>query len=192
MIGGRILNGDGTVQASARAFPGHRNALFNRHSLTTRFLPRNRYSAGYLMSEWAHDEVRSVDWVSGAFMFIHRRAIERVGLLDPAYFFSIEDVDYSRRGRDGSGYFQGVSIGTGLAEFAEGGLPREVRAPRGLWRYYRKHAREPGAERRRCWHRRAFRAARGLVCCRTAKNRDRRENRRIECLGFAAARARCG
>jgi hypothetical protein len=33
-------------------------------------------------------------------MFIHRRAIDAVGLLDAAYFFSIEDVDYCRRVRD--------------------------------------------------------------------------------------------
>ena len=100
VLGCRILNTNGTVQASARAFPGHLNAVFNRHSLTTRFLPSNRWSQRYLMTDWAHDEDRDVDWVSGAFMLIHRRAIDAVGVLDGSYFFSIEDVDYCRRVRD--------------------------------------------------------------------------------------------
>lgn len=145
VLGARIVNRDGTVQASARRFPGFRTALFNRHSLTTRFLPGNRFSREYLMSEWAHDDTREVDWVSGAFMLIHRRAIEAVGVLDCGYFFGIEDVDYCRRVRDAGlnvMYFPAAS-----AEHRIGGSSRKAvyRAMaghhRGMWRYYRKHLR---------------------------------------------------
>lgn len=145
VAGGRILNKDGTLQASARAFPTHRNAFFNRHSLTTKFFPTNRYSRGYLMTDWAHDEVRPVDWVSGAFMFIHRRAIEAAGVFDPAFFFSIEDVDYCRRARDAGlevVYFPGAAVRHRIGGSSRRAVYRAMAAHhRGMWRYYRKHLR---------------------------------------------------
>lgn len=145
VLGGRILNVNGTVQASARAFPGHKNALFNRHSLTTKLLPSNRWSRRYLMTDWAHGDIREVDWVSGAFMFIHRRAIERAGVLDPGYFFSIEDVDYCRRVRDAGlsvVYFPGATIQHRIGASSRRAVYRAMAAHhRGMWRYYRKHLR---------------------------------------------------
>lgn len=145
VLGGRILNADGSLQASARSFPGHRNAFFNRHSITTKLFPGNRYSRGYLMTDWAHDEVRPVDWVSGAFMFIHRRAIERAGVLDAGYFWSIEDVDYCRRVRDAGlevVYFPGATIEHRIGGSSRKAVYRAMAAHhRGMWRYYRKHLR---------------------------------------------------
>jgi len=145
VLGGRIVNADGSIQASARAFPGHKNAFFNRHSLTTKFLPKNRFSRAYLMTDWAHDEVREVDWVSGAFMFIHRRALQAVGLLDPGYFFSIEDVDFCRRVRDAGlsvEYFPAAAIQHRVGGSSRKAVYRAMAAHhRGMWRYYRKHLR---------------------------------------------------
>ncbi|MGD9895185.1 MAG: glycosyltransferase, partial [Dehalococcoidia bacterium] len=51
VLGPRILNEDGTLQLSCRRFPTFAAAAFNRNSLLTRLLPRNRYSATYLMSD---------------------------------------------------------------------------------------------------------------------------------------------
>ncbi len=149
VLGGRILNLNGTVQASARAFPGHLNALFNRHSLTTRFLPGNRWSRRYLMSDWDHQQLKPVDWVSGAFMFIHRRATDSAGLLDDRFFFSIEDVDYCRRVRDCGLeviYFPGAVIRHRIGASSGRAVFRAMAAHhRGMWRYYTKHLRGNGA-----------------------------------------------
>lgn len=42
--------------------------------------------------------------LSGAVLMLHRRALERVGLLDEAYFFSFEDIDWClRAGHEGLG-----------------------------------------------------------------------------------------
>ena len=145
VAGGRIMNANGTVQASARAFPSHRTAFFNRHSLATRLLPSNRWSRGYLMTGWAHDEIRDVDWVSGAFMFIHRRALAAVGVLDPEFFFSIEDVDYCRRVWDAGlrvVYFPEATIQHRIGASSRKAVYRAMAAHhRGMWRYYRKHLR---------------------------------------------------
>ncbi len=145
VMGGRIVNEDGSLQPSARAFPSHLNALFNRHSLTTKLFPGNRWSSRYLMTDWQHDEVREVDWVSGAFMFIHRRAIEAVGRLDEGYFFSIEDVDYCRRVRDAGLeviYFPGATVRHRVGGSSRHAVYRAMAAHhRGMWRYYRQHLR---------------------------------------------------
>jgi GT2 family glycosyltransferase len=48
--------------------------------------------------------------LSGAVLMLHRRALERVGLLDEAYFFSFEDIDWCvRAGQAGLGL--GVVLG---------------------------------------------------------------------------------
>lgn len=143
IVGVRIENPDGTIQASCRAFPGHLTAVFNRHSLATKFVPGNRWSQRYLMTGWRHDEVRDVDWLSGACMLIHRRTIERIGLLDPRYFFSIEDVDYCRRAQDAGlrvVYYPMARVEHHVGRSSRHAAYRAMTAHHvGMWRYYRTH-----------------------------------------------------
>ena len=54
-----------------------------------------------------------VDAVSGCVMLVTREVLERVGLLDEAYFFSFEDVDFCRRAR-GAG-FTSLCVGDAVA-----------------------------------------------------------------------------
>jgi GT2 family glycosyltransferase len=145
VLGARIENTDGTLQPSCRAFPSHVTALFNRHSLATRYLPGNRWSQRYLMTDWDHTTVRPVDWVSGACMVIHRRAIERAGLFDANYFFSIEDVDYCRRVRDVGlevMYFPMARVQHRVGGSSRNNAYRAMAAHhQGMWHYYRTHMR---------------------------------------------------
>jgi len=99
VAGPRILNPDGSLEYSARAFPDHLTFLFNRYSLLTRLFPNNRFSRRYLLTDWDHASVRDVDWVSGACLMVRREAIERVGPMDEAFFMFNEDVDWCRRMR---------------------------------------------------------------------------------------------
>jgi len=97
IAGPRILNPDGTLEYSARAFPDPFTFLFNRYSLLTRLFPRNPWSRRYLMTDWDHASVREVDWLSGACMVVRRAAIDEVGPMDEAFFMFNEDVDWCRR-----------------------------------------------------------------------------------------------
>lgn len=93
----QLLNTDGSIEWSARSFPTHLTFLFNRYSLLTRLFPGNPWSRRYLLSDWDHASPRSVDWVSGAAMFVRRAAVDAVGGMDEAFFMFNEDVDWCRR-----------------------------------------------------------------------------------------------
>ncbi len=97
VVGPKILNPDGSLEYSARAFPDHLAFLFNRYSLLTRLFPNNRFSRRYLLTDWDHASVREVDWLSGACLMVRRAAIDRIGPMDEAFFMFNEDVDWCRR-----------------------------------------------------------------------------------------------
>jgi hypothetical protein len=50
-----------------------------------------------LIDKGEFDKVDYVDFISGSCMLIKRSVLESAGLLDPVYFFGIEDVDMSLR-----------------------------------------------------------------------------------------------
>lgn len=97
--GGKILNRDGTLQPSARSFPGFETAFFNRSSFLTRLFPKNAFSRRYLLSDWDHKSPRQVDWISGSFFMIRRSLTEKIGFFDERFFLYCEDVDYCRRAK---------------------------------------------------------------------------------------------
>jgi len=94
----RILNPDRTLQYSCRRFPRLTTGLFRKVPLG-RLIPDNRWNREYLMSDWPHDTVREVDWVSGAVMCMRAEALAQVGLLDEGYYMYCEDVDWCYRAR---------------------------------------------------------------------------------------------
>jgi len=145
IIGGRILDPDGTLQRSARAFPSYGAALGHRYSLLTKWLPSNPWSQRYLRGEATFTDAEPVDWVSGACV-LHRRAVsDALRGLDEQFFMYVEDVDFCRRAWDAGWkvYFHpGV-----VMEHEVGGSSRQVNRPmilarhRSMWRYYIKHFR---------------------------------------------------
>jgi GT2 family glycosyltransferase len=98
VLGPAILNPDGSMQGSARAFPGVLTALFGRRAPLSRLLPKNAITRANVLSRDSDGVTPSeVDWVSGACMVVRRKAINEVGLLDPRFFLYWEDADWCRR-----------------------------------------------------------------------------------------------
>ncbi len=96
--GPRILNSDGSVQASARRFPNLTTGIAGRSSWLTRVFPRNPLSRHNLApSHVRSDEARAVDWVSGAVMIIRREAFDAIAGFDTGFFLYWEDADFCRR-----------------------------------------------------------------------------------------------
>jgi GT2 family glycosyltransferase len=145
IVAPRLLNPDGSLQLSCRRFPTFSVALFNRYSLLTRLFPRNRCSARYLLSDWRHDSVSDVDWVSGACLMVRRPLLERFGLLDEGYFMYIEDVDLCQRvHRAGLKvvYYPAVSVVHHIGRSSRTLPSRSIMARhRSMWHYYKKYLR---------------------------------------------------
>jgi N-acetylglucosaminyl-diphospho-decaprenol L-rhamnosyltransferase len=97
ITGPRLVNGDGTLYPSARAFPSLVDAV--GHGLLGLFWPGNRFSRRYKLLDWDHGETRPVDWVSGAFLVVRRDLWDAIDGFDPHYFMYLEDVDLCWRAR---------------------------------------------------------------------------------------------
>lgn len=96
ILGPKLLNPDGTLQYSCRKFPTPMAALF-RNTPLGKLFPRNPFLRDYLMQDWSHDEIREVDWVSGAAMCFQREAWEKLKGFDEQFFMYMEDVDICYR-----------------------------------------------------------------------------------------------
>jgi GT2 family glycosyltransferase len=130
------------LQFSCRRFPNPVAALF-RNTIVGRLFPNNRFTRDYLMQDWPHDEPRSVDWVSGAAMWITSEVLEKVGDLDERYFMYCEDVDLCWRARKAG--FDVVYVPNGIITHAIGRSTDRianrmiVRFHRSMFRFYAKN-----------------------------------------------------
>ncbi|AOY58969.1 MULTISPECIES: glycosyltransferase family 2 protein [Desulfococcus] len=98
IMGPKILDRDGKLQNSARAFPSPLTALFGRSSYLSRRFPQNPVTSRNLLSMSCDGETpMSVDWVSGACMVVRKKAVEQTGMLDERFFMYWEDADWCRR-----------------------------------------------------------------------------------------------
>jgi len=98
VAGCRLLNPDGTPQASHGDFHSIAKVLIGKLSLgnfTEKWLGR------YMQSHRISQEAREVDWVSGAFLMARREAIDEVGMLDENIFMYFEDDDWCYRMKQG-------------------------------------------------------------------------------------------
>jgi GT2 family glycosyltransferase len=143
VLGPKLLDDDGSLQLSCRRFPGFATAFFNRYSLATRLFPKNPISTRYLMTNFDHNSIAEVDWVSGACMMLPRQALDRIGLLDERYFIYIEDVDLCQRAHRAGYevvYFPEVAVLHHIG-YSTSSLPSRsiIERHRSMWHYYKKY-----------------------------------------------------
>lgn len=140
----KLLNDDGSLQLSCRAFPGYATALFSRYSLLTRLWRGNPVSQRYLMTDFDHDATRDVDWVSGAAMMFRRDVFDRLGGWDAGFFLFSEDVDFCKRVHDAGlrvMYVPAARVYHTIGISERPSTRAVFERHRSMWRYYRKHVR---------------------------------------------------
>jgi N-acetylglucosaminyl-diphospho-decaprenol L-rhamnosyltransferase len=93
--GPRIRNVDGSDYPSARTSPSVPIAV--AHGLFGLWWPANPFTARYRELDADPAQPRSVDWVSGAAIWLRRAALDAVGGWDERYFMYMEDLDLCRR-----------------------------------------------------------------------------------------------
>jgi GT2 family glycosyltransferase len=96
-VGPLVEESDGSVQASARRFPGPTTLFAGRTSWLTRRWPGNRWTRRNLVAPEPGGGPVEVDWVSGACMMIRREAFESVEGFDERFFMYWEDADFCLR-----------------------------------------------------------------------------------------------
>jgi GT2 family glycosyltransferase len=95
VVGGQLLNPDGTVQSSRRRFPTVATAFFEStwlQPLAPKSLLRRYYA-----EDIGDEETADVDWVKGACLMTRRAVLEQVGPLDADYFMYSEELDWCKR-----------------------------------------------------------------------------------------------
>jgi len=106
-IGGcKIFNADGEIERSTHSFPSllkefvHANEFIkNIVGYDSRIADtfKKIFKLKSLESYWDHNSSKEVDHVTGACMMVKREAIDKVGLLDEAFFLYNEEVEWSLR-----------------------------------------------------------------------------------------------
>ena len=138
VMGPRVLNADGTVQPSSSAFPSLRALAMQTLGLT-----KVARLDSYRLTGWDRASERRVDVISGCAMFVRRRAMDTVGLLDEAFFFYGEETDWCHRfARAGwEVVFAPIPEITHFGNGAAGRLNhrRDVLMTEGTTRLHRKH-----------------------------------------------------
>ena len=96
-LGLRMLDGKGNfLPESKRAFPSPSVAFCKIFGLSYLF-PKSQKFGRYHLGFLSEFEVNEVDVLSGAFMLLRSKTLEKVGLLDEQFFMYGEDIDLSYR-----------------------------------------------------------------------------------------------
>ena len=96
-LGVKMLDGKGNfLPESKRGFPTPWIAFYKIFGLSTLF-PKSRKFGHYHLGFLDPDQTNEVEVLSGAFMFIRKKALDETGLLDEDFFMYGEDIDLSYR-----------------------------------------------------------------------------------------------
>ncbi|MBU6481602.1 MAG: glycosyltransferase family 2 protein [Nitrospirae bacterium] len=96
IVGPRLVNADGTLQASCYPFTGTFRWLLDNDAWIRliRYVPVLR---NYCLRTWSHAYARGVPCVKGAALAIRREALDAVGGFDESFFMYFEEMDLCYR-----------------------------------------------------------------------------------------------
>ena len=125
-------------KACKRSFPNVKNSFFRLFHI-----PTNSSDDNYNLDNLDDDETYEVDCLTGAFMFINKKALNDVGFLDESFFMYGEDIDLCYRIKE-AGY-KIVYIGNSKITHLKGASSKKQKSKliyefyRAMYVYYKKH-----------------------------------------------------
>ncbi len=97
MCGVRMLKVDGGFAPESRRGVPTPFTAFSKMVGLSQLFPKSRLFGKYYMQYLDAEQVNEIEIISGAFMFIRKSALDKVGLLDETFFMYGEDIDISYR-----------------------------------------------------------------------------------------------
>jgi len=97
IMGVQLVCEDGSPQMSACELPTPLQKFKVLSGLESRYPSYETYFNYYKADDNYYPEPRKVGWVPGAYFFIRREVVEKVGILDNNFFMYYEEVDYCNR-----------------------------------------------------------------------------------------------
>lgn len=96
-LGVRMIDGQGKfLPESKRGLPTPETAFYKIFGFS-RLFPRSKIFGKYHLGYLSEDELHEVDVLSGAFMLLRKKVLDKIGLLDEDFFMYGEDIDLSTR-----------------------------------------------------------------------------------------------
>ena len=140
--GPKLLNEDGTVQASARRFPTFRGALYRHTAFRLLRIFRGQYKK-WLMKDFGYAKQMDVEQLMGSALMVRRAVIDKVGGMDEEFFMYYEEVDLCYRIKD-AGWrvvFVPEAAITHLGGRSTGQIPvrKRIMAIASLLEFFRRH-----------------------------------------------------
>ena len=145
IVAPQLLNSDGSIQRSCRAFPTFLNMLYELIGLSILF-PSIQTFRAYKMLDWNHDDERQVDQPEGACLLLRRKVIEEVGMLDEGFFMLFEEVDWCYRIKKAGWQIWFTPKAKVVHHYGQSikqvKVPMILSSHRGLYRFWHKHYRD--------------------------------------------------
>jgi GT2 family glycosyltransferase/uncharacterized membrane protein len=96
-LGIKMIDGTGAyLPESKRGFPSPMVAFYKTFGLS-KFFPKSKRFNFYHLGHLDKDENHEIEVLSGAFMLLRKTTLDKIGLLDEAFFMYGEDIDLSYR-----------------------------------------------------------------------------------------------
>ena len=96
-LGVKMIDGQGKfLPESKRGLPTPSVAFYKIFGLSNLF-PKSKIMGKYHLGFLSKDKNHSIEILSGAFMLLRKKALDKVGLLDESFFMYGEDIDLSYR-----------------------------------------------------------------------------------------------
>jgi len=96
-LGVKMIDGKGNfLPESKRGLPTPKDAFYKIFGLS-RLFPKSKKFGRYHLSYLDMNEVHEIEVLSGAFMLMRKKVLDKIGLLDEDFFMYGEDIDLSYR-----------------------------------------------------------------------------------------------